>query len=594
MRKKILSVLLALCMVLTLLPIAAYAAELTDAQKQALKDQGYTDEQIANVLVVDEDTVIDADEDRLVIVVGKCTVTVRGAALATGIVVAPGAGDASIVLEAQSNVNAIVVLDKAEVVVQQDAQAANVTVAAPEAAVTVQGTVQTLAVDKAAENAQVTVAETAKVDTVNIDAAGVTAEIKADTQVVLGDNAADVEVKAAEEVNVAVSGNSDALTESSNVGDKADEEKKDDEKKDETTEEPAPVDPGTGPENPGESEKPEEPAKPDQVTPPTSDTKVLAEKSGNQITVTTSATSGTVAVAIPVDGNTYKYYVLKTDQGGKTTGIAESAAKKGSEISGIDGLNADSYYVYVDLTVGSTDKVIISTGDKGDAVAKALADLKTATDKKTQAEADKKTASDKTQGLTDKVTEEQGKLDALNKLKTDKDNADTLKEKLASLADTPNDADLKAAILDLEKKLGIVGENATEIVVDKEAEGETEAVTTVADKLAEVEEAYEGYSADAVKAQEDAVAQATKAVTDNAQEIEDAEAAASAAQEEITENDKSLTDTTAELKKDECTVEFKEPVAEEPGPGGNAGDNNDTPDADPAPTTVGDIEAPNN
>ena len=145
MRKKILSVLLALCMVLTLLPVAAFAAKLTDAQVAELKAKGYTDAQIEEIqkqiadyesdeiVLVFEDTVIDQAESRLVLVVGKCNVEVS-AALETGIVVAPGAADAKVALKAGADVNAVVVLDKAEVVVEKDAKAANVTLAAAEAA----------------------------------------------------------------------------------------------------------------------------------------------------------------------------------------------------------------------------------------------------------------------------------------------------------------------------------------------------------------------------------------------------------------------------------------------------------------------------
>lgn len=349
MRKKILSVLLALCMVLTLLPVAAFAAKLTDAQVAELKAKGYTDEQIDainaqiadyesdEVVLVFEDTTITEAESRLVVVVApQATVTVDGAKLDTGIVVAPGATDAKIALKAGADVNAVVVLDKAEVVVEKDAKATNVTLAAAEAAATVEGAVDTVAVNELAEKATVTVAETAKVDTVNIDAAGVTAEIKADTQVVLGDNAADVEVKAAEEVKVDVSGNSDALTESSNVGDKANEEKKD-----ETTEEPAPVDPG------GSGNQPSTP------------TEVIVLTSNN----VSGKGSGTIAVAIPQEeGKTFAYCVITKDgkTGKVTISTVSTTTKTGTELNAINtnaNAEADKSYDVITYTVSEGHNV---------------------------------------------------------------------------------------------------------------------------------------------------------------------------------------------------------------------------------------------
>lgn len=188
MRKKILSVLLALCMVLALLPVAAFAAKLTDAQVAELKAKGYTDEQIQElndqiaayesdeIVLVFEDTAITEAESRLVVVVGKCNVEVS-AALGTGIVVAPGAADAKVALKAGADVNAVVVLDKAEVVVEKDAKATYVTLAAAEAAATVQGTVDTLAVNELAEKATVTVAEGAAVAAVEVAAPAAKADI---------------------------------------------------------------------------------------------------------------------------------------------------------------------------------------------------------------------------------------------------------------------------------------------------------------------------------------------------------------------------------------------------------------------------------
>lgn len=205
MKKKLLSVLLALTMMLTVLPVSAMAVDLTEEQKTALEAQGYTAEQIeeleANeqIMVVSEDTVLEEDYDGLILVVGKCTVTVRGAKVGVGMIVLPGAQDAKVVLESSANVNAVVVLDKAEVVVEAEAQATYLTVAAPEAAVTVSGAVEKLTVDEAAEAAQVTVAETATVAAVTVSAPEVKAEIAGTvTEVAVTETAAGASVAVAE------------------------------------------------------------------------------------------------------------------------------------------------------------------------------------------------------------------------------------------------------------------------------------------------------------------------------------------------------------------------------------------------------------
>lgn len=205
MKKKLLSVLLALTMMLTVLPVSAMAVDLTEDQKTALEAQGYTAEQLeeleANeqIMVVSEDTVLEEDYDGLILVVGKCTVTVRGAKVGVGMIVLPGAQDAKVVLESSANVNAVVVLDKAEVVVEAEAQATYLTVAAPEAAVTVSGAVEKLTVDEAAEAAQVTVAETATVAAVTVSAPEVKAEIAGTvTEVAVTETAAGASVAVAE------------------------------------------------------------------------------------------------------------------------------------------------------------------------------------------------------------------------------------------------------------------------------------------------------------------------------------------------------------------------------------------------------------
>lgn len=453
MRKKILSVLLALCMVLSLLPVAAFAAKLTDAQVADLKAKGYTDAQIEEIqkqiadyesdeiVLVFEDTVIDQAESRLVLVVGKCNVEVS-AALETGIVVAPGAADAKVALKAGADVNAVVVLDKAEVVVEKDAKAANVTLAAAEAAATVQGTVDTVAVNEAAEKATVTVAEGAKVDTVNIDAAGVTAEIKADTEIVLGENAENVEVVAAEDVNVAVSGNSDALTESSNVGDKAD-----DEKKDETTEEPAPVDPGTGPENPGESEKPTDPVEP--VEPPKGDTSGIADanKDANvtvgadgKVTVVADKDAETIAISIPVknaeEGKTYKAYVITTVDG-KTNTLTE--LNKGTAV-----FDDTTDYLTITFTEPGTYSIVVATEEEVTAINAAAAALDKAIIDQAAAQSTADTKAEAVETAEGKVTEAK---EALVAAQTVAGKAADLEKALAELEELKKDTEGNATAI---------------------------------------------------------------------------------------------------------------------------------------------------
>lgn len=209
MKRKLLSVLLALTMMLTLLPVSALAVDLTEEQKTALEAQGYSAEQIAEleakeqIMVISEDTVLEEDYEGLVLVVGKCSVTVRSAKVGVGVVVLPGAQDAKVVLEGSAEVNAVVVLDKAEVVIEAEAQTTYVTVAAPEAAVTVSGAVEKLTVDEAAQAAQVTVAENATVAAVTVSAPEVKAEIAGTvSEVAVTETAAGASVVVAENATV--------------------------------------------------------------------------------------------------------------------------------------------------------------------------------------------------------------------------------------------------------------------------------------------------------------------------------------------------------------------------------------------------------
>lgn len=178
MRKKLLSLLTVLCLVLGMLPATALAAEYADLAKEL----GYSEEEVA--MYIDEDTELSEDVEGLIIVVAPVKVTVKGAKLATGLVVVPDAEGATVTLGENADVNAVIVMAKAEVTVEETAVAASVTVTAPEASVTVAGTVETVTLAEEAENAVVTVAETAKVETVEVAAPAAAVEVVGEVKTV--------------------------------------------------------------------------------------------------------------------------------------------------------------------------------------------------------------------------------------------------------------------------------------------------------------------------------------------------------------------------------------------------------------------------
>lgn len=254
MKKKLLSVLLALTMMLTVLPVSAMAAELTEDQKAALEAQGYSEEEIANAVYIDEDTELTEDVEGLIIIVAPVKVTVKGAKLATGLLVLPGAKGAAVVLGENADVNAVIVMDTAEVTVEEKAVAASVTVTAPEAKVAVAGEVKAVTVAETAAGASVAVAENATVSTLEVAAPDVKAEVAGTVEsVTVAETATGAELAVAETATVtAVTDNTGALTVSgdgaANVTvtdttaepaeeDKKDEEEPEEDKKDE--EEPA-------------------------------------------------------------------------------------------------------------------------------------------------------------------------------------------------------------------------------------------------------------------------------------------------------------------------------------------------------------------
>ena len=242
MRKKLLSLLTVLCLVLGMLPATALAAEYADLAAEL----GYSEEEVA--LYISEDTELTEDVEGLVLVVAPVTVTVKGAKLTTGLVVVPDAEGAVVTLGENADVNAVIVMAKAEVVVEETAVAASVTVTAAEASVTVAGTVETVTVAEDAEGTTVTVAETAKVETVKVAAPSVkvavagtvetvdVAETATDAELVVEETAAITEVTdATGALTVSGDGAENVTVTDTSAEPDEDEEKKDEEKDDEET-----------------------------------------------------------------------------------------------------------------------------------------------------------------------------------------------------------------------------------------------------------------------------------------------------------------------------------------------------------------------
>lgn len=617
MRKKILSVLLALCMVLTLLPIAAYAAKLTDAQVADLKAKGYTDAQIEEIqkqiadyesdeiVLVFEDTVIDQAESRLVLVVGKCNVEVS-AALETGIVVAPGAADAKVALKAGADVNAVVVLDKAEVVVEKDAKAANVTLAAAEAAATVEGSVDTVAVNEAAEKATVTVAEGAAVAAVEVAAPEAKADIAGSVStVVVAETAKGAETAVAQTAQVStvtvaapeaktdiagtvssvtvaetaegagttVSGTVSNVTVdapntktevagtgsvgSVNVGENATGTEINaadgasvgevvDPAGNNSGNTAADPEPSASPSASPAPSVPDEPDEPGPVNPPVE--KAPAKIEGQKIIVTTKS-EGTVAVAIPVDSGDIKCYALTTVDG-KTTNVTVKAPATAS---------GEDYYVNIDVTNGMT--VILATADEAKDATDALAALNNATAAAEKAIADAKAAQ---AGLEATAQEKKAELEAYQAIKTKNDAATALATALSEYdPDGEGAAEKLELIKGYEVTLGLIkeGENAKFDADDVDADNPAEGSVAAAIKAAQ--EAYtaeENYSSTLTEKQT-AATNAQKAATDNKavadSKAEDAEA--------VTDAQTALNNAASALETNNgYTVEFQKPADPEP------------------------------
>lgn len=194
MRKKLLSLLTVLCLVLGMLPATAMAAGIA-------AELGYSEDEVA--MYISEDTDLTEDVEGLIIVTAPVKVTIKGAKLTTGLVIAPGAEGAAVTLSENADVNAVIVMAKAEVTVEETAVAETVTVTAPETKVSVAGEVKVVNVAEEAEKTTVSVAETAKVETVTVSAPAAAVEVSGEVaSVAVAETAAGAAVTVAETATV--------------------------------------------------------------------------------------------------------------------------------------------------------------------------------------------------------------------------------------------------------------------------------------------------------------------------------------------------------------------------------------------------------
>ena len=191
MRKKLLSLLTVLCLVLGMLPTTAFAAAA----------EAYEKNEVARVITTD--TEIAEDIDGLVLVDAPCKVTVKDAKLSVGIVVSPDAAGAEVILTGTTEAAEVVVLSASSVKVEETATATSVTVDAAEATVEVAGTAAEVIVTENAEKTAVTVAETAKVETVSVAAPAAAVEVVGEVKTVaVAETAAAATVTVAETATV--------------------------------------------------------------------------------------------------------------------------------------------------------------------------------------------------------------------------------------------------------------------------------------------------------------------------------------------------------------------------------------------------------
>ena len=303
MRKKLLSLLTVLCLVLGMLPATAMAVELTDEQKDALLEQGYTEEEIAEleaedkVLVISEDTEIDEDYDGLILIVASCNVTIKGASIGVGVVILPGAADTTVTLTEAATVNAVVVLEEnAEVVTEADTTVTYLTVAAPNAVVTIAGSVERYTLTEDAAGTESTIS--GSVETMTTDAPDTTTTVAEEGtvgDVNVGETATGTTINNNGTINT-VNDEGGNATVNGNAPTSSEEEEEDEEEEEEEEE---------------ATEEEEEEINFDQYPIPQ---KTIAEKAGESI------------VAAPLDDHGISGMDPYTNRNGTVTATADTAA----------------------------------------------------------------------------------------------------------------------------------------------------------------------------------------------------------------------------------------------------------------------------
>lgn len=166
MRKKLLSLLTVLCLVLGMLPATAMAIDTTNIDK--------TDAE--NVMVVAEDTELTGTIEKLVLVDAAVKVDVTDATLTVGLVVSPDAEGAEVTISGTTAAE-VVVLANASVKTDEATTVQTVTVDAAAATVEVAGEVASVVLTENAEGVTLTVAETATVAAVEVAAPNATVEV---------------------------------------------------------------------------------------------------------------------------------------------------------------------------------------------------------------------------------------------------------------------------------------------------------------------------------------------------------------------------------------------------------------------------------
>lgn len=192
MRKKLLSLLTVLCLVLGMLPATAMAIGTANIDK--------TDE--ANVQVIAEDTELTGTIEKLVLVDAAVKVDVTDATLTVGLVVSPDAEGAEVTISGTTAAE-VVVLANASVKTDAATTVETVTVDAAEATVEVAGEVASVVLTENAQGVSLTVAETATVAAVEVAAPNATVAVAGTVEsVTVAETATGAELAVAETATV--------------------------------------------------------------------------------------------------------------------------------------------------------------------------------------------------------------------------------------------------------------------------------------------------------------------------------------------------------------------------------------------------------